>query len=383
MTSEPHLPRRPFLGVGVRAADDGLGLEVTRVLERSMAASVGLAIGDRLVFLDDRRLVAVSDIVGALRAATTSTHVHLVLDRDDEREELDLRIVPFPSEEVPGATVRYRQVTVGEHRLRTIQTFPELEGPAPSVLFLPGIACASQDFAQVEHAPTARFVAGLAAQGFATLRVERHGIGDSEGGPCAETDFTTEHAALSAALDHWRADPDVDPDGVVLFGHSVGGMHAPLLAEGARGIVSYGSSARRWSRCLREGMSRQLALEGALPYEIDEALADFDADPFPDEGRYGRSAAYHRQLEATDLEAAWRGVKCPVLVLVGDLDVVVGEEEQREIASYVSRAEIVTLSGLDHAFTWHATLDESLVQLGAGEPDARVAEEVARWIRAL
>jgi hypothetical protein len=383
MTSEPLLPRRPFLGVGVRATDDALGLEVTRVLPRSMGASAGLAVGDHLLLLDDRRLDAVTDIVTALRDATTKTHVHLVLRRDEERVELDLRVVPFPSEEIPGATVRYRHVTVGEHRLRTIQTFPEGEHPAPSVFFLPGISCASQDYAQVEHAPTARFLSGLAAQGFATLRLERHGLGDSEGLPCASIDFTTEHASLSAALDAWRAEPGVDPDRVVLFGHSVGGMHAPMLARAARGVVSYGSSARRWSRCLSEGMARQLALEGALQHEVDEAVADFDADPFPDEGRYGRCAAYHRQLEATDLEAAWRSVKCPVLVLIGGFDVVVGEEEQREIASFVDKAEIVTLSNLDHAFTWHPTLDESLERLGGGEPDARVAEEVARWIGSL
>jgi pimeloyl-ACP methyl ester carboxylesterase len=174
--------------------------------------------------------------------------------------------------------------------------------------------------------------------------------------------------------------PEVDPDRLFVYGHSVGGMHAALLAEQAplRGVVVYGSTARRWSACLRDGLRRQLSLRGVADAEIEDALRDFDAG-FPDE-RYERSPAFHRQLDATDLEAAWRHAHTDLLVLIGEHDWVVGAEEQRDLAGLVEGATVVELDGLDHAFSRHASRADSLREYARGAFDERLIEVPVRWM---
>src|ERR1019366_2261518 len=66
--------------------------------------------------------------------------------------------------------------------------------------------------------------------GIIVMRVEKSGIGDSQGGPCFDTDFGSESRNYSVALDTLCADPRVDPQRVFLFGHSIGTLIAPRLA---------------------------------------------------------------------------------------------------------------------------------------------------------
>jgi hypothetical protein len=373
------LPRRALLGVGLQQEEDG-ALVVGRVIAASVGEAAGLQPGDVLEALDGERIRSVDEARGLVRRAGEAMRV--TFSRHGTRREREVEAAPFPVESVPGSRVRLGHVTRDGARLRTLQTIPEARGPHPGVLLLPGVRCESIDLPLTPYAPVARLVRGLAGAGLSTMRLERSGLGDSEGPPCAEVGFEDELEAYRAALDALRASPEVDPDRVFLYGHSVGGMHAALLAARAplRGVVVYGSTARRWSACLRDGLRRQLALRGVSEDEIADALRDFDAR-FPD-GRYERSARFHRELDARDLEAAWRRARTELLVLIGAHDWVVSAEEQRDLASLVPGAEVVELDGVDHAFGRHASLEASLRDYGRGAFDERLVEIPARWIAA-
>jgi len=93
----------------------------------------------------------------------------------------------------------------------------------------------------------------------------------------------------------------------------------------------------------------------------------------------GRSAAYHRQLAALDLEAPWRAMRMPVLVLRGEHDWVVAAEDQARLAE-LAHGELVDLPGLDHVLGAHADREASLRDYGAGAPDDRVANAVIAWL---
>jgi dienelactone hydrolase len=67
--------------------------------------------------------------------------------------------------------------------------------------------------------------------GFATVRREKPGVGDSEGN-CAATDFTTELTAYRQALRHLQDYPFVDRNRIFLFGMRNGGGFAPLVPDG-------------------------------------------------------------------------------------------------------------------------------------------------------
>ena len=71
-----------------------------------------------------------------------------------------------------------------------------------------------------------------------------------------------------------KARGDVDADRVFIFGHSMGGVMAPLLAADVpvRGIIVYGTIARTWTEYWLENLRRQMELADADPSAIDRDL---------------------------------------------------------------------------------------------------------------
>ncbi len=341
------IPRRAFLGAAVANGEEGV--EITRVWPGSMAERAGAEPGDRIRAFG-APVGSLAELVAACREHAGGSAIRLALERGRALHELEVEYVPFPTETAPGSVV------YGEAAgLRTIEVVPE-GGASAELVFLPGLPYESVDFALREAEPTARFLADLARLGIATLRIERPGLGDSPGARCAG--FVAEQRAYREALvargrNRRRA----------LFGHSLGGMHAPFLADLADSVIVYGTSARRWSECLVASRDRQRSLRGLPP--VDGPLG------WPPE----RSPRFHEELDATDLAAAWSTVSAPVLVIMGEHDWVVGDEDPRALGG-----EVRVLDGLDHAFTRHATREASLAALGRGEPDPRVAAACAEWL---
>jgi len=210
------------------------------------------------------------------------------------------------------------------------------------------------------------------------VRVDRPGVGDSEGGPCGEADFAADLAVHRAALEALETDRRAAGVPRLLFGHSVGGMAAALLAaeRPVDGVIVYGTSTASWLDCVVASTRRQLALRGVAAAEIDRHVAALRGRIL-DEGLSGRSAAYHRQLAAVDLAAAWAKVAAPVLALLGEHDWVVGEDEQPPGAA------VAKVPGLDHLLGWHPDRESSLSRYGSGVFDPAIVTRTLDWIGAV
>src|SRR5262249_17255427 len=106
--------------------------------------------------------------------------------------------------------------------------------------------------------------------GFATVRMDKAGVGDSQG-DCASTDFTTELGGYRQAFRALRDYTFVDPDRIFLFGISNGGGFAPLVAEGApvKGYVVDGGWIKTWYEHMLEIERRRLGLQGTGPAELN------------------------------------------------------------------------------------------------------------------
>lgn len=351
------------------------GVRIAGVRAGSMAERAGLERGDVLCSLAGMSVRDLRELSAALRAASADDTTELVFERGGVRHARRASTIRVPHE--PGAD--YGELEVAGARLRTIATRADVSRAL--VLFVQGIACESIDHALDPEAPLAVLVAALTRAGYDTLRFDKRGVGDSEGGPCASCDFHTELADARAALD--LAEALARERGVPLFvlGHSVGGIVAAQLARPAlAGIIVYGTPVMRWLDCLLDSVERQLALRGASPEEIAAEQAAI-RDLARTGELNGRSAAYHAQLHALDLEAAWRAVGVPVLVLRGEHDWVVRADDGARIAALVpAGAEIVDLPGLDHLFGWHADRDASLRDYGCGRADPSLAEAIVAWL---
>jgi dienelactone hydrolase len=220
-------------------------------------------------------------------------------------------------------------------------------------LFLQGGGCNSID---VPSAPPniwpMSLLAAMAARGFVTMRVDKPGAGESEGPPCAESGFREELAGYRAALHALVANPAVDPARVFLFGDSLGGFMAPLLARDTRvaGVSAFGTIA------------------------------------FTPTGYPGRSERFFREIGDVDILAAWAAVDVRVQLLAGSYDDPGVASSGAKIADVVNgahpgRAEHRELEGVDHCGTRHETADEGR-NCGSGKQVPELVGAVLEFIGA-
>lgn len=389
MAAAPALARKAQLGVAVEAAEGGA--RVKSVAPGSTAALAGLQPGDVITGLngvtvaDHRALVA---LAGQLRAGQP---VVLAYRRDAMSSEGRAVAIARPVESYRAATATYGAVDFRGGRLRDILVTPDSAKPdAPVVYLVQGYYCATMEGATAD-APYRALIQGLADRGIATYRVEKPGMGDSLGGPaCLDSDFDTELEAFRAGFRTLTRNYGVAPGRIVIFGHSMGGVEAPLLAaEGdpVRGVAVYGTVTRNWhdymqdlmrlqgfysvgadpvdsaetsevmrpllDRIFDESVSlKQIAADDPAQGDLLRAALDWDGE----DRILGRTAAYWRGVGAQKLTAAWRDSRAPVLAIYGEADfAAIDDRDHRLIADIVNHyrpgtARFVTLPGTGHGF---------------------------------
>lgn len=339
-----QLPRRPALGLlGVTAPEGGV---TVATLRPGSAAAAQLQAGDRLLALADQPLLDPRSLAAVVRAHRAGDRVTLRLLRDGRPRTVDLALDALPGETYALAHVFYDSLGAPGARLRTITVRPHGPGPHPAVLLLPGLACTSVDFVVTPGHPLRPLVTALSAAGVATLRVERPGLGDSEGGPCEALGWWDEVALHRAGLTALAGAGWADHEAIGLFGHSIGGMLAPLVASAApvRRIAIYGSCALPWSQCVRRAAQRQAPRHGrSLAHMLDRV-------------RIGRVERFSAELEAVELAAAWSALSTDVLVAAGGQDVAVDPADARALAELLARrpagaTQHLERPDLDHTMT--------------------------------
>ena len=413
------LRRRAFLGLHVsRSPSDAAprasaGLPVTAVLDGGAAHHAGLQPGDGLIALDAVELRDAEHLLEVARSLEPMRSVAFRFHRVDRVLEREAVAPPLPVEGMPGASIELGSVAVRGHRLRTLTAVPDGPPPHPAVLYLQGVRPESCEVPLDPRHPTARLVAGLADAGFSVHRLERAGVGDSEGPRADRTDLEFELDAYDAALEALFARADVDARRVFLFGQSYGGMLAPLLAfdRPLAGVVVFGTSAARWHDGVvaaigrkplpRPGADgpyarqRQLWIElhalvcregwtPALAFERRPHLRSLCSRDCVGETLHGRHVSLFQQLDAIDLKAAWRAVgqsRCPVLVLHGQRDWVCSAEDARGIVECAGPgATLRELPGVGHDLLVNETADGA-ADRGADRWDASVVDATVEWMR--
>lgn len=348
-----HLPRRAALGIACAATIAG-GARV-RAIEPAGAASGVLAVDDRIVACDGAAIANPAALAAALRRRAAGERVELVVVRAGRRAEASVVLRVMSEETCPDGEVEYGAITAGGWRLRTIVTRPRGADRAPGWLWLPGLACVSQDFAATPGHPARPVIAALTAAGAVTLRVELPGLGDSEGPDCGQVGFAAQVEAFAAGLRALRARPEIDRSALGLFGHSLGGWIAPLLACAGevRGVAVHGTSGRPWAEVVR------LAAARAGTHE-----------PPPGAALAGRSPRFHAELAEVDVARAWARVPADVLVMHGAGDTVVDGTDARELAVKLSLR------------TCGATQFAELARAGHGlEPAEELVGTLLAWAR--
>jgi pimeloyl-ACP methyl ester carboxylesterase len=335
-----------------------------------------------------------------------------------EKGSLPRKVGPDKNESYPGVSVLYDAIRDGSgHLLRVIVTHPDDGGHPPiryPVVFVVGwLSCDTVEAPPRTMDGTQRMLQSLARlRGFATVRLEKPGVGDSEGN-CSATDFVTELAAYRGAFHHLRDYPFVDIERIFLFGISYGGGFAPLVAESTpvKGYVVDGGWIKTWFEHMLEIERRRLTLSGHGPSELNSLMKSaerlygafllqrqspreiFAAQPQlkalwdgPVELQYGRPTRYYQQLQDLDLTSAWSAVRVPVLALHGEYDWIMSRDDFEQLVDLVNHnipgaAEFVELTHTGHTFEHYASLQSAFS--GMQLPfDEGVAQRVTGWLTA-
>jgi photosystem II stability/assembly factor-like uncharacterized protein/alpha/beta superfamily hydrolase len=416
------LPRRAGpLGVALTPGPEGR-LQVSRVQPGMPAERAGVPAGAVIQAVNGQDIRSREQLSAAMQRVKAGETVKLSLKSGDGPvTTVDVQ-TEAASEQLPGSTVSYGSVRVpAGYRLRTIVTEPKdsplaKDGKLPAFMYVSGIICDTVDRPTQPDAPDTRIVHAMADAGFVTMRVDKPGVGDSEGPPCSEIDLQTELAGYTAALKQLAAMPGVDPSRIYVFGHSMGGVLAPYMAKEVpvRGTIVYGTIVRTWFEYQLENVRRQAALQpGVTEAEVTDAvLAEAKSSSMilvekkalgdvwarwpelkqPTQGLMldenhmsTRSMAFFHQLQDLNLARAWAESTGAVLAVYGEFDWVTSETDHRKIADIVnarnaSAGTVIVRPGADHAFTVHPNLMSSRALMGGGAFDRGLPQEVLRWI---
>ena len=333
-------------------------------------------------------------------------------------EELP-RKAKTPRETYPNVDVLYDFVTAPDgKRLRAIITKPrDAKGKLPVIFVAGWLSCDSVEAPAGTKDESGLVFRGLAQlPGFALFRMDKQGVGDSEG-VCAETDFDSELAGYRAAFRALKNYDFIDTKKIYMLGISNGGGFAPLIPESdteqaqVRGYISVGGWVKTWFEHMLEIERRRFALMGKSPGEIndrmkgvaalyhewlikgrpvDEILKEKPqlADLWP-EGKdhahlYGRPLKFYQQLQQLNLAAAWSRVKVPTYVLRGAFDWIMSRDDSELIASYViNNGDLATFYEIPqtgHTFQHYLSLADAFK--GESAPfDPKVIGLLADWLR--
>jgi pimeloyl-ACP methyl ester carboxylesterase len=409
------LRRRAFWGASMSAPSKTPGATVRQVEPDSPAAKAGLKTGDVIMRMNGKEMTDSIAYAATFRAVRAGDTINLRVVR--QGNTLDLRLVPtpLPRETVEGVEVTYGSVvTERDHRLRTIVTRPSgVTGKLPAILFVQWLSCDSIEVLNNPSDGVERILRALASKsGFVLMRVERPGLGDSEGPDCSQSDLQTDLAGFRAALAALKKHESVNPNNLFIFGASIGGGLAPIIAqdEHVSGLIVTGAFAKTWYEHMLELERRRLELAGRTPAEINDAMRGFSefysmylsqkltpAEVIRQRPRlaalwydnpahqYDRPASYFQQVQDLNVEAAWEKISAPVLVIYGEYDWIMSRGDHDLITQIVNRrhpnnARLIILPKAGHSLDTFENQQAAFTGEG-GKFDESVTNQMIEWLR--
>lgn len=403
------LPRRSIFGSAVAAGDEGV--TITSINPGTPAASAGLRVGDVLTEIGPDRVSSPIEFIRAVHAVRPLTRITVSFLRSGKLEHVEMQLLPAPKESDPDVLTEYDSIDVDGSLRRVLITMPKVNhGRLPAMLFIGGIGCYTVDNPADPDDPYRFLARDLSRAGIIVMRVEKSGIGDSQGGPCFDTDFNEESKAYGIALEALFSNPSVNPTQVFLFGHSIGTLIAPRLAASkpVAGIIVAEAVGVNWFEYELANLRRQSVLGGDSPSETDallqskemcmhqlliernsEAAIEVQMPACKSRNTYPVTATYMQQISALNIADAWTRINMPVLAIYGTADFVTAEGDHQRIVDIVngvhpSSAQLITITGMDHHLesmeTAQHAYDLRVKQHGQGPYAQQLSTVVRTWI---
>lgn len=310
-----------------------------------------------------------------------------------------------PAAYVDPAAFSETEVTVGADpwTLPGTLSMPNGDGPFPAVVLVAGSGPQDRDETVGPNKPLRDIAWGLASKGIAVLRYEKRTR--AHGSEMAADTITVREEAVDdavIAVDLLRATARIDPDRIVVAGHSLGGYLAPRIARQASGRVAGIALLEGSISPLEDLIAAQLAYlasaEGgadpqakamleALPAQLQAVRSpDLSPDTPASSLPLGIPAAYWLDLRDYRPGAVAAGLGIPILVVQGGRDYQVPPSEAERWRTALAGARDVTITlypALNHLLLAGEGPSRPAEYATPGHVDQAVVTDLAAWVRAL
>ena len=415
-----ELPRSVSFGTVIRDINDSINIQykllsnqgtlILKVINGSSAHLGGLHNEDVLVSLNGEEIENTRYFLDLLKKYRAGDKVNVGYIRKSVLHYTLIVLQPKVKQISDRYDIIYSSVKSGENHLRTIITKPKTSGKHPAVLLIGGVGCYSTENTSSKYLrSTGIWVDSLTRNGFVTMRVEKTGMGDSEGIPCDSCDFVTEKNGYLDALYQLKYLPYVNEEQVFIAGFSIGGVIAPIISKeiSVKGIAVYGTVGRNWFEYELENSHRQRLLEGYSPDSIDLFMRAeykrlyglFVEKKSPGEiekehpetssvlFNYPMHIKYFQQVADINIRGLWKNTNVYVCAMHGSSDFVSSSEEHELIVSIVNRnnpdmAEYTKIDNSDH---WELYAESKKVSKShsSSEVNPQAAITAMKWMKSI
>jgi pimeloyl-ACP methyl ester carboxylesterase len=354
------LVRKGYLGVKALELNDSLakvhqvkqstGLLVQEILPHSTVEALKVQPKDVITAVNGKPVKTFKDLDAPTKRWREGEPATITVQRGKKQLTLKGKTVGKPFETSTVAEVLYDEVPFAGGRLRSIISRPKQTGKRPAIFFIQGYTCGSID--NLGQGVYGKLVKGWNEKGYVVMRLEKPGVGDTQGTPdCDAIDLYTETKAFEAGYQKLKQYDFVDTANLFIFGHSMGGVIAPLIAEkhAPKGVMVYGTVFTPWFEFLL-GMYRfqnpktgidfveneetvrglqkvfyQFFVEKKSPREIamDPALTKIVEKELEYKGTdvmWTRHYKFWQQLDEINLAQSWKATPSHVLAIWGEYD---------------------------------------------------------------
>ncbi len=392
------------------------GVALGNIIPNQSAAAAGLKTGDILLTVDGTPVNSPQEFVRAFRTKTGKDKLALSFVRDGKREQKTIDLVERPKQQPDGFDVIYDQFDSLGKRIRIIITKPQKPGKHPAVMLIGGIGAYSVD-GDFKNVAYGNIMEPVAKAGYVTVRIDKPGLGDSEGPIYTELGFSVELDAYRQALKKLPSYDFIDAAKINIFGHSMGGAFGPILASEIKlnGVCVGGTVCKNWIEYFVENTRRQALLggmphaevgdyirrvaafqhylfyEGKTPEQIAKErpeLAETVREQVPDGKTYsGVGLPFFQELCKYNFEGLWSKVDAHLMSFWGENDFISTEEDHPMMVKIVNekhpgKAEYVRLANSDHGFFKTTSFLDSLQKWGrpGGEFNPNIVEALLKWL---
>lgn len=428
------LKRKGMLGIMMQTLNENIvaeqdlqvnsGVLITTVMPNSTFSNLGVKQGDVLTKLNGTEVSTVQDVLAITGQLYEGDKIKAEFYSNNKKESNTAALKGRPIESFENGNVTYSEVVYKDNVLRSILVTPKHKQNAPVIYFLQGYTCGSVEIVS-DDSPMKKLLSDWVNAGFAVYRIEKPGVGDSKSKKhCSEISFDEELTAFKEGYKDLLKQKSVDTNNIFMFGHSMGGVIAPLLIDmkSPRGILTYGSIGKNWYDYMIDLYTVQPKHFGVSDAQIKEdskinlqfnddflikklsgeemlknkTYADFfNQGDFENNQYIGRHFAFWQSLVDVDIIKAWAKVKTNVYAMHGEFDIqAIDEKGAQKIADIVNenggKGDFILIKNADHGFVNFNSMQHNAETLGNGtymqhardNYSSMLGAESVKWIQA-